>query len=117
MDDRVFTEKKPWGGYTNILDLPTHKVKELFVAPGQRLSYQRHSKRAEHWFVVSGTGYAIVEGTRMSLSPGSSVDIAQHEKHRLGNNGTDPLIVIEVQTGTYFGEDDIERFEDDYQRT
>lgn len=116
MHERVFTEERPWGGFTNLLDLPTHKVKELYVLPGARLSYQRHAKRKEHWFVVSGTGYAIVNDKEIPLSKGVSLDIAIQDKHRLGNDSNSPLIVIEVQTGTYFGEDDIERFEDDYHR-
>jgi mannose-6-phosphate isomerase len=116
MQRRNFTEKRPWGGFTNLLDLPTHKVKEIVVNPNQRLSYQRHSKRAEHWFVISGTGYAIIDEKHIPLSPGTAVDIKTKEKHRLGNDGNELLIVIEVQTGTYFGEDDIERFDDDYNR-
>jgi mannose-6-phosphate isomerase len=117
MQERTFTEERPWGGFTNLLDLSTHKVKELFVKPGERLSYQRHMKRREHWYVVSGTGFAILNDTRIPLTPGATLDIAIKDKHRLGNDGNEPLIVIEVQTGTYFGEDDIERFEDDYNRT
>jgi len=116
MEQRQFTEERPWGGFTNLLDLPTHKVKELVVNPGARLSYQRHFKRREHWFVVSGTGYALLNDETIPLVPGTALDIAIQDKHRLGNDGAEPLIVIEVQTGSYFGEDDIERFLDDYHR-
>lgn len=111
-----FTEERPWGGFENLLEADTHKVKRLVILPGQRISYQRYEKRAEHWFVISGRGIVTLNDTEHHIEAGMSVDVAQQEKHRIHNTGDVDLIVIEVQTGTYFGEDDIERFVDDYNR-
>ncbi len=91
-------------------------MKRIWVSPGQQLSYQRHQKRAEHWFVISGSGIATVDGHEIGIQTGSTVDIAIKQLHRIKNTGNDELIFIEVQTGTYFGEDDIERVEDDFGR-
>lgn len=107
---------RPWGRYQVIDEQPTHKVKRIWVSPGQQLSYQRHQKRAEHWFVISGQGVATINGDEIGVSAGSTVDIAINQLHRIKNTSTDELIFIEVQTGTYFGEDDIERVEDDFGR-
>lgn len=107
---------RPWGRYEVIDEQPTHKVKRIWVSPGHQLSYQRHQQRAEHWFVISGTGLATVNGHEIGITAGSTVDIAIKQLHRIKNTGTDELIFIEVQTGTYFGEDDIERVEDDFGR-
>jgi len=109
-------ETRPWGHYQVIDEQPTHKIKRIWVTPGQQLSYQRHKFRAEHWFFISGDGLAIVDGHETTVSAGSTVDIAIQQLHRIRNTGTEELIFIEVQTGTYFGEDDIERVEDDFGR-
>jgi mannose-6-phosphate isomerase len=109
-------EKRPWGGYTVLDDSPTHKVKRIEVEPGQRLSYQRHSRRAEHWFIVSGSADVTVEGSVRRLAAGDAVDIPRGGAHRIANAGTDGLVFVEVQHGEYFGEDDIERLEDDFGR-
>ena len=114
--DYQFTEERPWGGYTVLLDMHTHKAKQLVVKPGQRLSYQLHHKRAEHWFIVQGTATVTIDDEQYDLGPGESVDIGIETKHRIANNTDKDVILIEVQTGTYFGEDDIERFSDDYGR-
>ena len=108
---------RPWGAYWVLDDeRADHKVKRLVVEPGKRLSYQRHRHRAEHWFVVAGTATVILDGAEITLAPGQSVDIAVGQAHRCENRGTEPVTFIEVQTGTYFGEDDIERLEDDFGR-
>ena|ERR1700685_1946768 len=107
---------RPWGRYEVLDEQPTHKIKRIWVSSGQQLSYQRHQKRAEHWFVISGQGLAVVDGKEIPISAGSTIDIAIKELHRIKNTGTDDLIFIEVQTGSYFGEDDIERVEDDFGR-
>jgi mannose-6-phosphate isomerase len=86
------------------------------VNPGSRLSYQRHQKRSEHWFIVSGVASVIVDGQAFTKLPGETVDIETGQLHRIGNSGSEELVFIEIQTGTYFGEDDIERIEDDYAR-
>ena len=109
-------ETRPWGGYEVLSDAPTHKVKRLTVAPGQRLSYQRHARRAEHWFVVSGEGVVTLDGVEHPVAPGSAIDIAVGAAHRVASTGTEPLVFVEVQHGSSFGEDDIERLEDDYGR-
>jgi mannose-6-phosphate isomerase len=113
----VVFEARPWGGYEVLSDAPTHKVKRITVEPGQRLSYQRHAQRAEHWFVVSGHGEVTLDGVAREVGPSSTVDVARGEAHRIACTGAEPLVFIEVQHGTYFGEDDIERLEDDYGRT
>ena len=108
--------ERPWGRYEVLQEAPNHKVKRIWVTPGKRLSYQRHQKRAEHWFIVSGTADVTVDGKVTRIIAGESVDIAIGSLHRIHNVGNDEVIFIEVQTGTYFGEDDIERVEDDYGR-
>jgi mannose-1-phosphate guanylyltransferase/mannose-6-phosphate isomerase len=86
------------------------------VKPGGRLSLQRHARRAEHWVVVSGQATITRGGDEVVLGPNQSTFIPVGEKHRLSNSGSEPLFVIEVQSGDYFGEDDIERLDDDYHR-
>jgi len=98
------------------LDAPDHKVKRIIVNPGKRLSYQKHFKRQEHWFVVSGEALVTLDGEKIPLKAGQSVDIPCQAAHRIANQGKDPLVFIETQTGSYFGEDDIVRLEDDYGR-
>ncbi len=93
-----------------------HKVKRIVVTPGKRLSYQTHKFRAEHWYVVSGWPRWSSTGVTLELSPGESVDIAIGAAHRCENRGDEPVVFIEVQHGTYFGEDDIVRLEDDFGR-
>ena len=107
---------RPWGRYEILQGSPEHKVKCIWVTPGKRLSYQRHEKRAEHWFIVAGTGRITLNGVESTVVAGESLDIAIADLHRIENIGLDNLIFIEVQTGTYFGEDDIERIEDDFGR-
>jgi mannose-6-phosphate isomerase len=110
-------DERPWGSFTVIdEDFSDHKVKRLVVEPGKRLSYQRHHKRAEHWFVVSGTATVTLDGVEYEVPAGSSIDVGLGQAHRCENRGTTPVVFIEVQTGTYFGEDDIERLEDDFGR-
>jgi mannose-6-phosphate isomerase-like protein (cupin superfamily) len=110
------TAERPWGTYTVLADEADHKVKRIEVRPGQRLSYQRHARRAEHWFVVSGVGALRLDGIDSLVSAGHAVDIPAGAAHRIENPGTEPLVFIEVQRGDYFGEDDIVRLEDDYGR-
>ena len=111
-------DERPWGNYT-VLDgvASDHKVKRIVVSPGKRLSYQTHRFRAEHWFVVAGVATVVLDGRVLELAPGESVDIAIGAAHRCENHGTEPVVFIEVQHGTYFGEDDIVRLEDDFGRS
>jgi mannose-6-phosphate isomerase-like protein (cupin superfamily) len=107
---------RPWGHYENLRERSDHKVKEITVEAGQRLSLQQHTHRAEQWTVVSGVARVTVGKCESVLKPGQSVEIARGAVHRVTNPGTAPLIFVEVQTGNYFGEDDIIRLEDDYGR-
>ena len=109
-------EKRPWGEYEVLAEEPTFKVKIITVDAGQRLSYQRHQHRSEHWYVVDGAGLVTLDGASHDVAEGSTVDVAVHTAHRIQNTGSEPLIFVEVQRGTYFGEDDIERLSDDYGR-
>jgi mannose-6-phosphate isomerase len=108
---------RPWGTYTVLDDeSDDHKVKRIVVEPGKRLSYQRHAKRSEHWFVVSGTATVVLNGVVHVVTPGSAIDVPVGTDHRCENHGDAPVVFIEVQYGTYFGEDDIVRLEDDFGR-
>jgi len=110
-------DERPWGNYTVIDDgASDHKVKRIVVHPGKRLSYQRHAQRAEHWFIVSGTAQVTLDGTVTELGPGQAIDIPTEAAHRITNDGAVDVVFIEVQHGTYFGEDDIVRLEDDFGR-
>jgi len=107
---------RPWGHYENLRERDDHKIKELIVNPGERLSLQKHQRRAEHWTVVSGEALVTVGNEEIPLMPGQSVDVPTGAVHRIMNPGDIPLVIVEVQMGNYFGEDDIIRLEDDYDR-
>ena len=107
---------RPWGHYEVLQESQSHKVKCIWVLPGMRLSYQRHHKRAEHWFIVTGSALITLNGVESTMRPGQSVDIEIGDLHRVENIGSEDLVFIEVQSGSYFGEDDIERIEDDFGR-
>jgi mannose-1-phosphate guanylyltransferase / mannose-6-phosphate isomerase len=108
---------RPWGWYDSIDQGPRDQVKRIMVKPGASLSLQMHHHRAEHWIVVTGTAEVTVGDKVMVLSENQSTYIPLGEKHRLRNPGKVPLEIIEVQSGSYLGEDDIVRFEDTYGRT
>jgi len=110
------TEQRPWGGFTVLADHHDHKVKRLIVKSGHRLSLQRHKHRREHWLVVSGNGEVTRNEEKLLLHPGDSIDIDIGDIHRVRNRGREDMVFIEIQLGEYFGEDDIERLEDDYGR-
>ena len=109
-------EKRPWGAYYVIHDEDNYKVKRIEVIPGKRLSYQYHLKRSEAWTIVKGLALVTIDDQNFKLQNGGSIVISQGSKHRIENIGKMDLIFIEVQTGSYFGEDDIIRIEDDYNR-
>ncbi|MGQ9604447.1 MAG: phosphomannose isomerase type II C-terminal cupin domain [bacterium] len=109
-------DKRPWGFYQILSDERSHKVKRLVVHSGHRLSYQRHRRRSEHWYVVGGKAIVTIDGTDYELTQGQSIDLPRGSWHRVRNPGDEDLVMIEIQTGDYFGEDDIERIEDDYGR-
>ena len=107
---------RPWGYYVVLADEQDHKVKRIVLNPGKRFSLQRHRKRDEHWYLIGGEAVVTIDDREMSLPSGGHVDIPRGTPHRLENSGDDDVVFIEVQTGEYFGEDDIERIEDDFGR-
>ncbi len=108
---------RPWGHYDILLDSPECKVKKIVVKPGQRLSYQYHFKREEHWTIVKGEATITLNDNDIVVKAGEHIHIPLQAKHRIANNTDKEIIFIEVQYGSYFGEDDIVRVEDDYKRT
>ncbi len=110
------TDHRPWGFYEVLTDEEDHKVKRITVYPGKRLSLQRHRRRSEHWHCIGGTGAVTLDDARIELTKGESVDIPRGAAHRVENTGSGNFRFVEVQQGDYFGEDDIERIEDDYGR-
>ena len=111
-----YIEHRPWGSFEHLLDTDYCKVKEIIVKPGERLSYQYHHKRTEHWVIVQGHAVVTLNDAEQWFTEGMVVKIPVKTKHRVENRGKEDLIFIETQTGTYFGEDDIVRLEDDYGR-
>lgn len=107
---------RPWGYYDDLRESADHKIKEIVVNPGERLSLQKHQRRAEHWIVVRGEALVTVGKQETLLKSGQSVDVPMGAKHRISNPGSTSLLLVEVQMGDYFGEDDIIRLEDDYDR-
>ncbi len=109
-------EHRPWGGFEILRDTEKFKSKILWVDAGQQLSYQSHRHRSEHWVVVSGHPEVVLNDKVLRPQPGEAVYIPLGAKHRIRNPTTEPVQIVEVQLGTYFGEDDIIRYEDDYDR-
>jgi len=107
---------RPWGYYETVDAGERFQVKRLMVKPGHALSLQLHRRRAEHWVVVSGRASVTRGAETMTLEENQSTYIPVGTRHRLQNAGDEPLYLIEVQSGSYLGEDDIERFEDRYGR-
>jgi mannose-1-phosphate guanylyltransferase/mannose-6-phosphate isomerase len=107
---------RPWGAYESIDSSERFQVKRITVKPGEKLSLQKHHHRAEHWIVVNGTARVTCGEKKFLLAENESTYIPIGEIHRLENPGKIPLELIEVQSGTYLGEDDIERFDDKYGR-
>ena len=116
-DNTLESENRPWGSYAVLDEGHDYKVKRIEVIPGKRLSYQRHRQRAEHWFVVRGTAKVTLNGEEILVTAGNAIDIGCEVAHRVENpHASETLVFVETQTGTYFGEDDIERLEDDFGR-
>jgi len=106
----------PWGSFEVLSEAPGHKVKRITVEPGGCLSLQLHHQRSEHWFVVAGSGVVTLEEKQKTLNTGDAIDIPRMARHRIRNDSDTRLVFIEVQTGNYCGDDDIERLEDRYGR-
>jgi len=109
-------EERPWGNFTVLHTDENCQVKKLVVNPGKRISLQSHKFRAEHWFIVSGQGVAELDGVEMQVQSGDSIDVPIGSKHRISSSSAEPLVFIEIQTGSSFSEDDIVRYEDDFGR-
>ena len=109
-------ERRPWGSWHVIDVADGYKIKRIHVNPGARLSLQSHEHRSEHWVVIQGDATCEVFGETTVVSQGESIDVPRGASHRLGNTGVGELVIVEVQLGSYTGEDDICRYEDDYGR-
>jgi len=109
-------DQRPWGSYTVLEEDRGFKVKRIEVLPGKRLSYQKHAKRAEHWFVVEGTAKVTLDDEEITVKAGEAIDIPIGAAHRVENPNEENLVFIEVQRGSYLGEDDIVRLQDDFGR-
>ena len=117
--EHVYHKKvnRPWGNYAVLEEDPDgFKIKRIEVAPGARLSLQSHKQRSEHWVVVSGTATVTNGEEVITVHRNQSTYIPIGTKHRLENRGSEPLHIVEIQVGEYLGEDDIQRFEDNYGR-
>ena len=113
--------ERPWGWYESVDEAPGFKVKRIGVHPGKQLSLQKHAQRAEHWVVVRGTAVVTLGNAddslrEITLQVGQHCDIALGQIHRLANRTHEPVEIIEVQLGSYLGEDDITRLADDFGR-
>jgi mannose-6-phosphate isomerase len=110
------TSERPWGAYTVLSETPSSKTKIISVLPGHRLSYQTHKQRSEHWVIVEGVGKLTLDGVITDCSAGDVFTVPVGAAHRVENVGSSNLVFVEVQLGSSFGEDDIVRLEDDYNR-
>ncbi|MCP5107728.1 MAG: cupin domain-containing protein [bacterium] len=111
-----YKEDRPWGSFENLHEEEQLKVKRIIVKPGKRLSLQSHKHRSENWVITQGKAVVTLGDKLIPLSPHETVFIPVGAKHRVGNEGKEDVVFIEVQTGTYLGEDDITRYEDDFNR-
>jgi len=109
-------DQRPWGNFTVLDEGEGFKVKRIEVLPNKRLSYQKHARRAEHWFIVHGIAKVTLNGEEILFKASEAVDIPLGMAHRVQNPTEDLLVFIEVQKGDYLGEDDIVRFQDDFGR-
>jgi mannose-6-phosphate isomerase len=109
-------DERPWGNFQVLDEGAGYKVKRIVVLPGKRLSYQKHAERSEHWMVVAGSGTVTLDGRETPVAIGQTVDVPEGTAHRIENTGDQNLVFIEIQRGSYLGEDDIVRLQDDYGR-
>lgn len=109
-------DRRPWGTFTVLDEGANYKVKRIEVLPGKRLSYQKHARRAEHWMIVEGQAKVTLNDQEIILRVGETVDIPIEAAHRIENPQEEMLIFIEIQRGSYLGEDDIVRLQDDFNR-
>jgi mannose-6-phosphate isomerase len=116
LDRQGMSDVRPWGSWEVLDQGPDYKVKRITVRSRSRLSLQTHRHRAEHWMIVAGVATCVVGDREVVLRAGESVHVPVGAPHRIGNHEADDLLLIEVQSGAYLGEDDIVRLEDDYGR-
>ena len=109
-------EHRPWGAWYVLDEGEGYKVKRIEVAPGQRLSYQTHEHRSEHWVVVAGTATCVIDGGELVVGVNETLFVEVGQAHRITNMHDERLVIVEIQAGPYLGEDDICRLEDDYGR-
>lgn len=110
--DKEVEDYRPWGFYKVLLPNGNeNKVKRIHVSPGKKLSLQLHHCRNEHWYIIQGKGVVTINNKKISVKKGDSLDIPVETIHRIENTGKEELVFIEIQTGFYLGEDDIERLE------
>jgi mannose-6-phosphate isomerase len=109
-------EERPWGGFTVLDEGENYKVKRIEVLPQKRLSYQKHAHRSEHWMVVCGAAKVTLDGLEITVPRGGTIDVPIGAAHRIENVGSEVLVFIEIQRGSYLGEDDIQRLQDDFGR-
>ena len=114
--DYISMENRPWGKFYVLQETSDYKIKRIEVNSGQRLSYQYHNKRSEVWTIIEGEGNICLNGKYKKYKKNDTILIPQGMKHRIENTGVHKIVFIEIQTGEYFGEDDIIRLEDDYNR-
>ena len=117
IDNSPKFDRRPWGTFTVLDEGENYKVKRIEVIPGKRLSYQKHAQRAEHWLIVQGTAKVTLDDRDTIVAAGEAIDIPLGAAHRIENPGEEMLIFVEVQRGSYLGEDDIVRLDDDFGRT
>jgi len=111
-----YKEERPWGWFEILFEEAQLKIKRIMVKPGKRLSLQSHQRRAENWVIVQGQALFTLDEKTCHLGPRQAVFIPEKARHRIENPGQENLVFIEVQTGSYLGEDDITRFQDDFDR-
>ena len=112
----IYKEERPWGSFEILYEEKSLKVKRIIVKPGQRLSFQSHEHRSENWVILQGNAIVQLGEEKIFLELNQSVFIHKKVKHRIENNGNLDVVFVEIQTGSYLGEDDIIRYEDDYNR-
>jgi mannose-6-phosphate isomerase-like protein (cupin superfamily) len=111
-----YKEERPWGWFEILFEEAQLKIKRIMVKPGKRLSLQSHERRAENWVIIQGQALFTLDENTLPLKPRQAVFIPEKAKHRIENPGQENLVFVEVQTGPYLGEDDITRFQDDFDR-
>lgn len=112
----TYKEERPWGSFEILYEEEQLKVKRIIVKPGKRLSLQSHNNRSENWVIIQGNALVTLDEKDIPLSPNQFVFIPTGAKHRIANQGNNNVVFVEIQIGTYLGEDDIIRYEDDFNR-